>query len=132
MNPPNFVKNILIAKGLGFEVQGFEQLVWNDFLSHFGHKECSDNVREMHFAHYVDSMIKSGGIDRVKAELKSAPRFDNVRERPIRQSKIAEFEDKVANYLAHLPDDDETDYEVFESESELLWQAYLTLHNGGT
>ncbi|CAH7368065.1 hypothetical protein VCRA2110O2_30093 [Vibrio crassostreae] len=131
MNPPNFVKNILIAKGIGFEGQGFDQLIWNNFVSQFGHKECSNNVREAHFSHYIDSTIKSGGIERVKAELSATPQFNNVRERPIRQSKLAEFEEKAAIYLSQFPDDDEADDEIFLSESELLWQAYLALQNGG-
>lgn len=131
MNPPDFVKSILITKGIGFEGQGFDQLIWNNFVSHFGHKECSNKVREVHFSHYIDSTIKSGGIERVKAELSTTPQLNNVRERPIRQSKLAEFEEKAAIYLSQFPDDDEADEEIFVSESELLWQAYLTLQNGG-
>lgn len=130
MNHPNFIKNILISKGLGFEGQGFDQLIWNNFVSQFGLKECSNKVLEVHFTHYIDSTIKSGGIERVKAELSTTPQFNNVNERPIRQSKLAEFEEKAAIYLSHLPDDDEGDEEIFLSDSELLWQAYLTLQNG--
>lgn len=125
MNHPTFVKSVLIAKGLGFEAQGFDQLVWDNFVSQFGYVEC-----EKHFAHYINSMIKNGGIDRINSDLRAAPSPNSVRERPIRQSKLAEFEEKVANYLAQFPDDDEVEGQALESESDLLWQAYLALKNG--
>ncbi|BEI26414.1 hypothetical protein H8F18_14605 [Vibrio fluvialis] len=103
---PDWANDMLICKGLGFEVQGLSECLWREFCAQFGLIECKLSVRKDYFAHYIKQQIRSGGItnkiSKLKAQQKAAMgqnrNYHYAAPRP-RKSMLQEFEEKYAEYL---------------------------------
>lgn len=103
---PDWANDMLICKGLGFEVQGLSECLWQEFYAQFGSIECKLSVRKDNFAHYIKQQIRSGAItskiSTLKAQQKAAMgqnrNYHYAAPRP-RKSMLQEFEEKYAEYL---------------------------------
>lgn len=71
-------------------------------------------------------MIKSGQIDSAREFLNTHPITVAATPKPVRQSKLAEFEEKAQSYLSQFDDPPS----ALESERALLWQAFNVLKRG--
>ncbi|BDP33548.1 hypothetical protein VV208B2_46280 (plasmid) [Vibrio vulnificus] len=105
---PSWANDMLICKGLGFEVQGLSECLWQEFCTEFGSIECKLSTRKDYFAHYLRQQIRSGAITRKISTLKAQQntarsQYRNSQQhyaapRP-RKSMLQEFEEKYAEYL---------------------------------
>jgi len=113
---PDWADNILINKGLGFEIKGLKYLLWDYFNIQFSEMDCEQEMLINYFSCYVDESIKNGnvtkGIRFLESQREEERQEDQSRtqrpmyyQRPIRQSMLAEFEEKARNYLDSLEDD---------------------------
>lgn len=115
---PSWAHDTLVALGLGFEVETFNESFWSQFVAEFGHIECELAVYQNYFSHYVKSEIKSGGVQTLISQLKREQRSTKGRKKKIRYqynyadnapneqqqrtprlSALQEFELKYADYL---------------------------------
>jgi hypothetical protein len=136
---PHWADEILKLKGLGFEVKGLDLLMWDYFVSQFGTMEVTDDELKYYFASVVDTLIKNGHVERGRRMLilerqEKATARQNAHVKPVKQSSLAEFDDKVADYLSENTDVPVSDAKHEHShqtvERELLWGAYQALKTG--
>ncbi|MGR5558380.1 hypothetical protein ACQKQC_19080 [Vibrio fortis] len=94
---PEWANEILIAKGIGFERAEVKSIVWTYYVEQLWSEQDSQSKQESTFGQMLTQIIKDGGIEKAKAHfatLDEAPPVGTVR-----QSKLAEFEEKMARYL---------------------------------
>lgn len=106
---PEWANDVLVAKGLGFEVAGLKGLLWDYFEQQFSVMGVEQNLMVAYFECFIDDSLKNGNVTKGIAVLKEyhasqAPRkrrhYRSAEQpRPVKQSQLTEFEKKFAYYL---------------------------------
>lgn len=66
---PQWAIENLHSKGLGFEVKGVHEAIWNKFEAEFCSKVFSVSELPNYMPTYIDHLLDSGWIDQVRIEL---------------------------------------------------------------
>ncbi len=95
---PDWANTVFVNKGLGFESADFKMFVFDFFNEQFQSMDLTPKELHAYFVVFLDSEIKKGNIDKAIKHFKQQPK-PVVEAKPVRQSALAEFEDKYRDYL---------------------------------
>jgi len=95
---PKWAVDILHANGLGFEVTGLHDAIWNHYLDEFPPEQFEGQLH-IYFPYFVQERSKSGWVQALKTQIKNRNR---VQQKRVKQSPHAVFQKKVENYFKHL------------------------------
>ncbi|CAH0543290.1 hypothetical protein [Vibrio marisflavi] len=132
---PQWAKDILCAKGLGFDSKEVQETVWHYFVDQFSCMDISISELGLYFGHLIDEELKKGNIKKAR-EMFNSQSISSHRKKnqTVKLSALTEFTEKYTNYLEEdvqegTQEEHPIALDLNQIEYQLLYEAYTALES---